>query len=306
MHPHLLGEVRTADSAEGSVRSGDNQGAVHSVSQIVSNLSSSLTAAVESKSITSVFLDECLHMFFDRFIPIFPILHRPTFVYRDCSHSLLLNAIAIGSLYLGPTDSVAKGEVLWRLAHTAVATSWQTLITHRGPYDACPGVQLILSSVLSVVYGALSKNAAIRGASQALHASAFFWARQCGIFDSKPYDFTALPSMAAGQSEKNHQWKAWAAIEIQQRALLSHYILDGLIAHMLGHTTSVRHTANTIKLLNSERAFQHTSVDSWLRTMHTIQQDHHSFRDIYSLLFVQTDSLWAVSQGCSNFSLRGQ
>lgn len=138
----LVNHVRPA---EGQMRSGDNQIAVSGVSQMVSNYSSSLTAAVESKSITSVFLDECLHMFFDRFIPIFPIMHRPTFVYRDCSHSLLLNAIALGSLYLGPADSVAKGEALWRLAHTAVATSWQTLITHRGPYDACPGVRPLVT-----------------------------------------------------------------------------------------------------------------------------------------------------------------
>lgn len=49
-------QVRSNDS---NVRSGDNQGAIHGVSQMVSNLSSSLTSAVESKSITSVFLDEC-------------------------------------------------------------------------------------------------------------------------------------------------------------------------------------------------------------------------------------------------------
>jgi hypothetical protein len=101
-----------------------------------------VTAAVEATSITSVFLDECLHMFFVRFIPTFPILHRATFVFRDFTHPLLLNAIAIGSLYLGPKDSISKvsdcshipasvtvlnmaiqGEALWRLAHIAVATS---------------------------------------------------------------------------------------------------------------------------------------------------------------------------------------
>jgi len=67
-----------------------------------------VTAAVKATSITSVFLDECLHMFFVRFIPTFPILHRATFVFRECTHPLLLNAIAIGSLYLGPKDSIAK------------------------------------------------------------------------------------------------------------------------------------------------------------------------------------------------------
>src|SRR5699024_9145835 len=54
------------------------------------------------------FLDECLHMFSVRFIPTFPILHRATFVFRECTHPLLLNAIATGSLYLGPKDSIAK------------------------------------------------------------------------------------------------------------------------------------------------------------------------------------------------------
>jgi hypothetical protein len=51
-------------------------------------------------------------MFFVRFIPTFPILHRATFVFRDCTHPLLLNAMAIGSLYCGPKDSTAKVSLL--------------------------------------------------------------------------------------------------------------------------------------------------------------------------------------------------
>lgn len=299
---HLTGG--TASNSAGAVPSGDNQHAVHGVSQMVSTFSSSLTTAVESTSITSVFLDQCLHMFFDRFIPIFPIMHRPTFVYRDCSHPLLLNAIAIGSLYLGPEDSVARGEVLWRLAHTAMATSWQSLISQRGPNDACSGVQLVLASLLSVIYGALSRNTAIRGSSQALHASAFFWARQCGIFECKPYDLSNLPAVSAPEEQKTQQWKTWAAIEIQQRALLSHYILDGLIAHMQGNSTSVRHTSNTLGLSISERAFQEPTVDQWLRRMHTVQNRGKSFRDIYRQIFVAKDNSYLAAQPCSNLSLR--
>jgi len=47
-------------------------------------------------------------MFFVRFIPTFPVLHRATFVFRDNTHPLLLNAIAIGSLYLGPKNAIKK------------------------------------------------------------------------------------------------------------------------------------------------------------------------------------------------------
>ncbi|KAG9626900.1 C2H2 type zinc finger domain protein, partial [Aureobasidium melanogenum] len=110
-------------SAIKAIPNGGGHQAVHGVSKMISNLSSSITAEAEATSITSVFLDECLHMFFVRFIPTFPVLHRSTFVFRECTHPLLINAIAIGSLYLGPKDSIAKGEALWRLSHTAIATS---------------------------------------------------------------------------------------------------------------------------------------------------------------------------------------
>jgi NADH:ubiquinone oxidoreductase subunit 2 (subunit N) len=67
-----------------------------------------------------------------------------------------------------------QGEALWRLAHVAVTTSvcrtwyylnslkltssqWETLMKHRGPYDSCQGVQLVVTALLAQVYGALSK-----------------------------------------------------------------------------------------------------------------------------------------------------
>jgi hypothetical protein len=47
-------------------------------------------------------------MFFENIIPMFPIFHRPTFVFRDCAPPLLLNAIALGALFLGSQDAIAK------------------------------------------------------------------------------------------------------------------------------------------------------------------------------------------------------
>jgi hypothetical protein len=34
---------------------------------------------------------------------------------------------------------------------------WQTLITHRGPYDTYNGVQLVITALLGQIYGILSK-----------------------------------------------------------------------------------------------------------------------------------------------------
>ena len=71
--------------------------------------SKNVTSAVESMpELTSVFMDNCLQAYFAHFNTHFPILHRPTFVFRDCSPSLILNAIALGSLYIGTAGAVAK------------------------------------------------------------------------------------------------------------------------------------------------------------------------------------------------------
>ena len=225
-------------------------------------------------------------MFFVKFIPTFPVLHRATFVFRDCGHPLLLNAIAIGSLYLGPKDALAKGEVLWHLAHTAIATSWQALITHRGPYDACDGVQLVVTGVLSQVYGALSRNRAIRSTSHAFHSLAFVWARRCGMLDSKPYDLGSIPSLSGPEFQKDCQWRLWVAREIQQRALLALYMLDGLISQMSGEPTSVRHATNQLTLPSSEAAFEASTADEWISHMQaSVSSPRTSCRTILRRLF---------------------
>jgi hypothetical protein len=310
----------------GHIPSGGNHQAVHDVSSMIANLvscqclssafrfqlscssfvvqSSTVTAALESTPVTSVFLDECLHMFFVKFVPVFPVLHRSTFVFRECTQALLLNAIAIGSLYLGPKSAVAKGEVLWRLAHTAVATSWQILIAHRGSYDACQGVQLLVTALLGQVYGLLSKNRTIRTSSRAFHALAFYWAKHCGMYESEPYHLDHLPQAASSKEEKERQWRIWVAREIQQRAVLAHYMIDGLIAQMSGESTSVRHSANQLSLPSSEAAFAAETADDWLSLMQTEQGPRTSFRSIFRVLFSPVDDGRWLNYTLSAFSLR--
>jgi hypothetical protein len=102
--------------------------AMEQMGRLISVLSSNLTAEIQNTGITSSFLDTCMHVFFDKFAPSFPVLHRATFAVKDSSHPLILNIVALGSLFVGAKDAVAKGEALWRLAHIAVATNWVRLI----------------------------------------------------------------------------------------------------------------------------------------------------------------------------------
>lgn len=113
-----------------------------------------------------------------------------------------------------------------------------------------------------------------------------------------------LPSPNAPKAEKEHKWKIWVSREIQQRALLAHYMLDGLIAQMSGEPTSVRHASNQMHLLRNDAAFEAGTADHWLMQLNLQQNDPPSFRGVFRLLFSHTDDFRRLSLDFSPFSIR--
>jgi hypothetical protein len=148
----------------------------------------------------------------------------------------------------------------------------------------------------------------IRTASQAFHALGFFWARQCALADSEPYSVDDLPSLDASEEEKNMGWRRWAAKEIQQRALLGHYLVDGLISRMSGEIPSVRHAANQLSLPSTEVVFEARNADEWLSVMHSQERNltQYSFRKITNSLFNHQPAghVRSMPGNLSAFSLR--
>jgi hypothetical protein len=82
--------------------------AVNSLSEILKEMPAKLTEEVNSKRLSSRFFDDCLDLYFSRVAPAMPVLHRPTFCPSECSSALLLNIIALGSLFVGGSDAIAK------------------------------------------------------------------------------------------------------------------------------------------------------------------------------------------------------
>lgn len=181
---------------------------------------------------------------------------------------------------------------------------WQSLITHNGPYDACKGVQLLITALLGQIYGALSKNRAIRTTSQVFRPLGFFWASHCGMLDCGLYAMENLPSAGAPVAQKEHQWRIWAAREIQQRALLAYYVLDGLVSHISGDGASARHVANPLSLPSDEATFDANTADEWLAHMRSQKHDQSSFRMVFRSLFPPVGSFRPLDYQLSAFALR--
>ncbi|KAH7386192.1 C2H2 type zinc finger domain protein [Cadophora sp. MPI-SDFR-AT-0126] len=285
---------------ENESQSGQGHQAMQQMSKLISVLSSNLTSEIMNTGITSSFLDTCLHVFFDKFIPSFPVLHKATFVVKESSHPLLLNIMALGSLFVGAKDAVPKGEALWRLAHIAVATNWKHLMATRGSRDSCEGVQLVLTAVLGQTYALMSKNESLRMTSQTFHGLGFYWARQCGMFNV-PRSAFPVPSLLATEEDKIEAWKVWAAQEVQNRGVLGHYVLDGHISKFSGYAACARHVTNPLLMPASDAAFDATTADEWIKEMQNSADDSMSFRELFNKMFSGASR---TDLHLSNFTLR--
>ncbi|KAG4412729.1 hypothetical protein IFR04_014126 [Cadophora malorum] len=285
---------------EDDSQSGQGHQAMQQMSKLISVLSSNLTSEIMSTGITSSFLDTCLHVFFDKFIPSFPVLHKATFVVKESSHPLLLNIMALGSLFVGAKDAVLKGEALWRLAHIAVATNWKHLMATRGPRDSCEGVQLVLTAVLGQTYALMSKNESLRMTSQTFHGLGFYWARQCGMFNVHRSAFP-VPSLLAAEEDKIEAWKLWAAQEVQNRGVLGHYVLDGHISQFSGYPACARHVTNPLLMPASDAAFDAATADEWIKEIQASGDDRMSFRELFNDIF---SSPSPTTLHLSNFTFR--
>jgi hypothetical protein len=305
-------EASLFDGVNGSVlpplqdgsQSSNGQGhqAMQQMSKLISVLSLNLTTEIQNTGITSSFLDTCMHVFFDKFIPSFPVLHKATFTVKESSHPLLLNIMALGSLFVGAKDAVPKGEALWRLAHIAVATNWKHLMATKGPRDSCEGVQLLLTAVLGQTYALMSKNESLRMTSQIFHGLGFYWARQCGMLKSSQAPST-IPSLNDSEEEKRECWRLWAAQEVQNRAVLGHYVLDGHISQFSGYAACARHVTNPLHMPTPDAAFEATTANEWIYQMRKDETSKRSFREVFVTLF-SSKPLLHEDIFFSNFTLR--
>ncbi|PCG91812.1 Transcription factor [Penicillium occitanis (nom. inval.)] len=274
---------------QGGDQRGDNayeasKMAVRQISTIINDLCRTLNSDAETTGVTSDFFDACMHEYFERVLPSFPVLHAPTFQAQDCISPLLLNILALGSLFVTMPGSNEKGEIIWRLAHTAVATSWQSLMSRKGPYDSCHGVQLVLAALLGQTYALLSNNPSIRTTAFVFHGLGFYWARTSGMYNWFSFPLEDIPTNDAPKEEKMCRWKTWAAKETQRRAILGHYILDGLIAQSSGSAPSTRHVINSIGTACREATFSAQTVEEWIVEMQSSVAVEQPISSIYASL----------------------
>ncbi|KAI4723376.1 hypothetical protein E4T48_00574 [Aureobasidium sp. EXF-10727] len=290
--------------------------AMRHMSNLMQDLSFNLATEVEATGVSSDYLDNCLSAFFKRFVLIFPVVHQPTFSLKNCASPLLLNMIVLGSLFFSANDTLGKVSCTSSDGHSELTTSrvkhsgvlhmqplphqsvsysftirvinadhrkWQSMVDQVNTVDLKTGVQLVMTALLGQTHAFLSRRRSTRMTSHAFHGLGFYWARQCDMLVTRP--FSQVPSPEMPPEVIQQQWEAWAAQETRHRAVLGHYILDGLISQFSGLPTSDRHVTNIMVLPSSAKAYEALTANAWIAAMGESPQTSMTFCQIYLQLF---------------------
>ncbi|KAJ9113662.1 hypothetical protein QFC22_005971 [Naganishia vaughanmartiniae] len=223
---------------------GRPQEAINEARCLITDLSFNLNAS--TSPLSSGFLDLCLTSFFTRFLPTFNVVHRPTFSVRQAPAPLLINMIALGSLYVPSLDAKEKGEALWRLVYKGVGASWDRLMELRnGPHDHTKGTPLVQTIMLGQLFAALSSKQSVRRSPFTFQGLGLRIARLCGMYLNPNIACDIdLPSDGCSEAELDIAWRTWAARETQLRALLGSMVVDGQFMSLFHTGTTVRHLCN--------------------------------------------------------------
>ncbi|MCJ1325572.1 hypothetical protein MMC10_002235 [Thelotrema lepadinum] len=267
-------------------------------------LHASIVAAAKS-SLTPAFLDRCMSLFFDRFNPTMPLLHRPTFLMTQHATSLITGAMAVGSLYMDEKGARQRGEILWHMAQQSTDNLSSALLTSRRPYDTWGGFELVMTNLLCRVYGALSSNTRIRSMTRDLTESSWSWPSKCGMLPLESFTPVPIPSSSTPDEQKNFLWRTWLGQETHFRVILGHYVLDGLSGHPSDRSASPdSFLYKLLDLVSSDTALSASTPDEWISILSTPSHQSSSFTNLHTILFPPTGIPSPLPPNLSFFPLR--
>lgn len=230
------------------------------------DLSKALHVRTFSGTLPSVdFLNLALELFFERFHPTFPIVHKATFRPERGKALLLLSMCSIGSLFIGREAGTAIGIDLFRRLNKVILASWEQHMC-RG-LDALSMVQ---AAILGQTFGFLSGTSNDVFMAEAFHGTLLSWVRKV----TSPTRWVALPiDTSTPEGEHDSLWRSWSLTEQNARLNLALRIHDAELAAMFHRHPLLRHHDLPPSFSHvDDTLFEAPNAQTWFRlqqeTMH--------------------------------------
>lgn len=215
------------------------------------------------------FLNTSLELYFDRFHPVFPVIHKPTFRPQRAEALLLLSICSIGSLFIGTQSATMTGQAIFERLNKAILASWEQHISRPG----LAPLRMAQAALLGQTYALLSGNSNDVSMAESFHGTLASWVRTVALPLSRTNSRLDHHGMN-GQSEQS--WQQWVLEEEKARLVFALRIHDAEIAAMFHNCPLLRYGADPPNPIGiNDALFAAADLEAWLR-IRGQQQDGES------------------------------
>jgi hypothetical protein len=232
------------------------------------DLSKALQLRTFSGTLPSVdFLNLALELYFERFHPIFPIVHKATFRPERAKALLLLSICSIGSLFVGTEAAAAIGADMFRRLNKVILASWEQHMCRSEPEALC----MVQAAMLGQTFGLMSGSSNDVFMADAFHGTVFSWVRNV----TSRAQWVALPvDCNTTEVDRDRLWRRWSLAEQKARLTLALRTHDAELAAMFHRCPLLRHEDMTPSFSYvNDVLFDAPDVPTWFRLQ---QQVNHS------------------------------
>ncbi|KAK3051370.1 hypothetical protein LTR09_007393 [Extremus antarcticus] len=204
------------------------------------------------------FLNLALELYFERFHPIFPIIHKATFRPKRSNAFILLSMSTIGSLFLGSEEAVAIGTDLFRRLNKVILASWEQHISRSGS----EALSMVQAAILGQTFGFLSGNPNDVFMAESFHGTLVSWVRN--VTHSRQHVPLDVDMTVSGD-ELDRSWRKWSYSEQQARLMLALKVHDSELASMFHRPPLLRHDSIIPTSFHvNDKLFSTPSAEAWM------------------------------------------
>lgn len=219
-------------------------------------LSQKLRPRMEDEALpTSEQLNLFAKLYFQRFHPLLPVIHAPSFRPTAENSLLFLSICSVGSLFVGSSRAVSQGARIFERLNKVILASWESFLSQSKP-DALSMVQ---AAILGQTYAILSGKPKYLVLADVLHGTVAAWAREANRLGSHCHRSRNL----SNETDLEGSWYSWIDGEQRARVQVALNIHDAELATLLHHQPIRCHRFPRYPRLASDALFAAPTASKW-------------------------------------------
>ena len=244
------------------------------------------------------FLDNCLKLYFKKFDPVFPVVHRSTFSPSLETSYVLISMCSIGSMFVGSSEALKQGRTIYERLNRVILSSWEQNLLSSIQVDnfaIAYSLAIAQAALLGQTFGYLSDNTEHLTTSEVFHGTVLTMGRRCKLLRKLTNMPSVELSLANGSESVDSLWRDWAKAEETRRLIMGLYIHDAEFSMFFHTEPFLDPQVSTLSLPCHPAVFKASNGAEWAKRLRDHPQPQQKLRDFFTQTFPLDNSLEPVT-----------